>query len=126
MNAILAFCAYMTFVYLPFDLFWKPVLGDEEVWFGWILHGWAAKATEPLHWAIYAAGTLGFWRMHRWLHPWASLYTAQIALGMGVFGLVDPRSPGPVAAVVPALAFGALAIVLWRSRWRFGPAREFH
>lgn len=124
MNAILLFCAYMTFVYLPFDLFWKPVAADEEVWFGWVLHGWAAKATEPLHWAIYAAGTYGFWHMRSWLHPWAALYTAQVALGMGVWGLSDPRSPGVAAGIVPALAFSALAVGLWLSRPHFERASE--
>ena len=63
MNVLLAFCLYMTFVYLPFDLFFKPVADDEEVWFGFLLHGWAAKLTEPLHWAIYGAGAWGFWKM---------------------------------------------------------------
>ena len=66
MNLMWAFCLYMTFVYLPFDIFIKPVAGDEEVWFGFVLHGWAAKLTAPLHWAIYAAGAWGFWRMRRW------------------------------------------------------------
>ena len=63
MNALFAFCLFMTFAYMPFDVFWKPVETDQEVWFGFLLHGWAAKATEPLHWAIYAAGAYGFWKM---------------------------------------------------------------
>jgi len=33
MNVLMLFCAYMTFIYMPFDLFWKPVDQDEEVWF---------------------------------------------------------------------------------------------
>ena len=60
MNALFAFCLFMTFVYMPYDMLWKPVEKDQEVWFGYLLHGWAAKATEPLHWAIYAAGAYGF------------------------------------------------------------------
>ena len=28
------FCLYMTCVYLPFDMFLKPVATDREVWFG--------------------------------------------------------------------------------------------
>ena len=39
----LAFCAYMTVIYLPFDLFFKPVSDDQEVWFGILFSGWAAK-----------------------------------------------------------------------------------
>ena len=41
------FCLYMTVVYLPFDIFLKPVAADREVWFGVVLSGWWAKATEP-------------------------------------------------------------------------------
>ncbi|HEY7291704.1 MAG TPA: hypothetical protein VH583_17840 [Vicinamibacterales bacterium] len=51
----------MTFVYLPFDMFLKPVAEDREVWFGVALSGWWAKATEPIHWAIYALGAWGLW-----------------------------------------------------------------
>lgn len=65
MNILMVFCAYMAFIYLPWDLFVKPVAEDQEVWFGILLTGWAAKATEPLHWAIYAAGTWGFWKIDR-------------------------------------------------------------
>jgi hypothetical protein len=39
MNILFAFCAYMTFIYMPFDLFWKPVAEDQEVWFGFPLTG---------------------------------------------------------------------------------------
>ncbi len=121
MNALFAFCLYMTFVYMPFDFFWKPVADDQEVWFGFLLTGWAAKATEPLHWAIYAAGAYGFWKMRAWMHPWAALYTAQIAIGMLVWALLDPRADGRelVFGIPPFLAFGALAWWLWRSRARF-------
>ena len=31
MNLIMAFCAYMTFIYVPWDLFIKPVAVDQEV-----------------------------------------------------------------------------------------------
>ena len=119
MTALLVFCAYMTFVYVPFDLFWKPVEADTEVWLGLELHGKWAKATEPLHWAIYAAGTWGFWKMRRWMHPWAAVYTASVALGMLVWSATDPRSPSPWLGLVPFAAFGALAVALWRARARF-------
>ena len=121
MNALFAFCLFMTFLYLPFDLVWKPVERDEEVWLGFVLHGWSAKATEPLHWAIYAAGAYGFWKMRAWLHPWAALYTAQVAIGMLVWGLTDPRAQGRgiLFGLPPFFAFGALAWQLWRSRAHF-------
>ena len=119
MNGLLGFCLFMTFVYLPFDLFWKPVGRDQEVWLGFVLEGWAAKATEPLHWAIYAAGAWGFWKMRPWLHPWAALYTASIAVGMLVWSVRDPRGPGLLIGLAPFAAFGALAVALWRARERF-------
>ncbi len=119
MNAVMLFCFYMTVVYLPFDLFIKPVATDEEVWFGIVLHGWAAKATEPLHWAIYGAGTYGFYRMKSWMWPWAALYTAQIAIGMFVWSMTDPRG-GWITGSLAAVAIAALAGGLWRSKPMFG------
>lgn len=118
MNAILAFCLFMSFVYVPFDLFLKPVEQDQEVWFGFMLTGWWAKATAPLHWAIYAAGAWGFWHMKRWLHPWAALYVAQVAVGMLVWSLLDERGSA-LGGGVAFLAFGALAVALWRARDQF-------
>ena len=118
MNLMWYFCLYMTFVYLPYDLFIKPVAEDREVWFGFMLEGWAAKATEPLHWAIYAAGAYGFWKMRRWMWPWAALYVAQIAVAMGVWGLLYPVGSawtGAVATVIMAVP----AVALWRARSRF-------
>jgi len=69
MNVVMVFSAYMAFVYLPWDLFVKPVAVDEEVWFGIRFHGWAAKFLEPFHWAVYAAGAYGFRRMKPWMWP---------------------------------------------------------
>ncbi len=123
MNALLVFCAYMTTVYLPFDLFWKPVAEDQEVWFGFMLSGWAAKVTEPLHWAIYAAGTWGLFKMRRWMHPWASLYVVQVAIGMFVWNLLDERSPGWWVGAISCLPFAALAFALWWQRSLFTSVR---
>ena len=119
MNLTWVFCLYMTFLYMPFDLFLKPVERDAEVWFGVAVYGWAAKLTEPLHWAIYAAGSYGFWRMRQWMWPWAALYVAQVAVGMLVWNLRDVQGAGWVGGSVAALLFGALAVALWRARNRF-------
>ena len=118
MNALMIFCAYMTFIYMPFDMFYKPVAEDEEVWFGYMLHGWAAKATEPLHWAIYGAGFYGFLKMKSWMHPWAALYVFQIAIGMAVWPLLY-QGVSPLVGVAIGLPFVALGVVLWRARPRF-------
>ena len=110
------FCLYMTCIYLPFDIFLKPVATDREVWFGVALSGWWAKATEPLHWIIYALGAWGFWRMHRWMWPWAALYTAQIAIGMLVWNVLDPRGRGWLGGVLVAAIFMVPTAALWRAK----------
>ena len=119
MNLMLAFCLYMTFVYMPFDIFLKPVAQDEEVWLGFTLHGWAAKATAPLHWLIYGAGAFGFWRMRRWMWPWAAVYAAQVSLAMLIWNGVDPRGAGWPVGLVGAALFAVPAVALWRARARF-------
>ncbi len=121
MNALFALCLYMAFVAVPRDLVWTPVAADQEVWFGFLLQGWAAKATAPLHWAIYATGAYGFWRMRSWMHPWAALYVLQIAIGTLVWSVTDPlgRGRGLAAGLLGFAAFAALAWQLWRSRSRF-------
>lgn len=124
MTGLLGFCAFMTFAYLPYDLFWKPVDQDKEIWLGFALTGWAAKATEPLHWAIYAAGAYGFWKMRPWLYPWAALYTASVAIGMFVWAVTDARGPGVIVGIASFTPFAALAYALWRARDRFTPRAD--
>ena len=119
MHALLAFCLYMTFIYLPYDLFFKPVAADEEVWFGFVLRGWWAKATAPLHWLIYAAGAWGFWRMSRWMWPWAAVYCGQVAVAMAVWNVVDARGGGWLPGLVAAAVFLVPTVALWRSKRRF-------
>ncbi len=122
MNALMLFCAYMAFFYLPWDFFWKPVAVDVEVWFGIMFRGWAAKAAEPFHWLVYAAGAYGFYRMRPWMWPWAAVYVAQIAVGMLVWSVVQMEGPaGWAMGIVSAAAFTGLATALWRARPRFQP-----
>ena len=115
MNLLMAFCLYMAVIYVPWDLFAKPVAEDEEVWFGIVLRGWAAKATEPLHWAIYAAGAWGFWNMRPWMHPWAALYVLQIAIAMVMWGALYQSGLRAASGLIPGLLFAGLAWALWRS-----------
>ena len=117
MNLILGFCIFMTFVYLPFDMFWKPVAADQEVWLGVLLEGWAAKLTEPLHWAIYAAGAYGMWNMRSWMWPWAAVYSLQVAISMLVWGLTrGSLLTGGIAFTI----FMIPTIALYRAREMFG------
>ncbi|HIE85265.1 MAG TPA: hypothetical protein EYP91_00165 [Gammaproteobacteria bacterium] len=119
MNGLLFFCTYMTFVYVPWDFFVKPVAEDAEVWFGILLRGWAAKATEPLHWLIYCAGMVGFLKMRPWMFPWASLYVVQVAISVFVWALLDERGRGLIGATISAIPFIVLAIALWRAKAKF-------
>jgi hypothetical protein len=121
MNGLMLFCAYMTFIYVPWDFLSKPIDEAEEVWFGILLTGMAAKATEPLHWFIYFNGMRGFWRQKTWMHPWAALYTGQIAFGMLMWNINDPRGSGLVAGVITATPFLVVALLLWREKFRFRP-----
>ena len=117
MNALLVFSAYMAFVYVPWDLFVKPVAIDEEVWFGIRFHGWWAKLLTLPHWFLYAAGAYGFWRMRSWMWPWAAVYTGQVAIGMAVWPvLYQGGVTGFLVGAVSFAAFGALTLALWRSR----------
>ena len=118
MNLTFYFCLYMTFIYLPFDLFLKPVDGDEEIWFGFTLTGWWAKATEPLHWLIYGLGTYGFWKMKTWMWPWASVYVAQIVIAMFVWNILNDMG-SLMSAFISASIFSIPMIALWRSRQEF-------
>ena len=113
MNGVLLFCGYMTFVYMPYDLFVKPVADDQEVWFGLLLTGWAAKATAPLHWIIYGFGFYGLVRMKPWLFRWAPLYLVQIAIGMFVWAINDPRGGGLLLGATAAIPFLILAAAFW-------------
>ncbi|MEO2178342.1 MAG: hypothetical protein ABGY96_30210 [bacterium] len=129
MNLIWFFCLYMTFIYMPFDIFTKPFERWEEIWFGFTLSGWAAKLTEPIHWLIYGAGAYGFWKMKSWMWPWAAVYCAQVVIAMVVFNLLQApmegvaeraRGGGPIAAAVSAVVFMIPTVALWRARDLFG------
>jgi short-subunit dehydrogenase len=124
MNVLMLFCAYMAIVYMPWDIFVKPVARDAEAWFGFLLHGWWAKLTEPLHWAIYAAGAYGFWRMRDWMWPWAVVYAAQVAIGMFVWNVVYVGGGrGWLVGAVSFVPFAAIAMALWNAQDRFGRKR---
>jgi hypothetical protein len=120
MNLIMGFCLYMTLIYMPYDIFWKPVAQDEEVWFGITLHGWPAKLTAPLHWLIYGGLAYGFWRMRSWMWPWAAVYLAQVTIGMLVWNLLDPRGDGLVRGLVAAAVFLVPTVALLQARSTFG------
>ncbi len=115
MNALMLFCAYMTFIYLPWDVLFKPLAEDQEVWFGLLFTGWAAKIGALLHWFVYGSGLWGFWKMKAWMKLWASLYTLQIAVGMFVWSFLGNGDSGALSGMLVAIPFLLLAVALWRS-----------
>lgn len=118
------FCAFMAAVALPLDFFGTPVARDEQVWFGIVWHGWAAKIGELAHWAVYAAGAFGFWRLRTWMWPWASLYAGQVAFSMFIWFAVHRGGlAGFVAALLSLVPYGGLTLLLWRARPTFTPFR---
>ena len=125
MNLLWLFCLYMTFIYMPWDSFYKPQHQWEQVWFGFTLRGWPAKLTEPVHWAIYAAGAWGFFKMRAWMWPWAALYCGQVAVAMIVFnilegpGMGDGRGGGVSASIVIGGSLVWLTFKLWRAQALF-------
>jgi short-subunit dehydrogenase len=125
MNALLVFCGFMAGVYVPWDVFLKPVADDQEVWFGVTFTGWEAKVAALAHWAIYAAGTYGFLRMRPWMWPWAALYAAEVAFSMFVWSVVHFGGwRGWLVAPLVCAPFAALGLLLWRSRDQFGRKRR--
>ena len=120
-RGVFVFSLFMTFVYMPYDVFVKlftqSIEQAEEVWFGLMLRGWAAKLTEPLHWLIYASLGYGFFRERRWAWPFAALYTLQVAVGMVVWSMLYTSHGTPKAVgVMGGLLFAALAAAVWRAR----------
>src|SRR5512139_3408112 len=121
MNVLMLWCAYMAFIYVPWEFFIKPVAHDEEVWLGITLYGWAAKLTEPLHWAIYLAGAYGFWRMRPWMWPWSAVYMEQVAVAMLVWNL---RVGHWFLGLLCLAVYSGVAYALWQARAAFEPRRS--
>lgn len=119
MQPLLLFCVYMALVYMPWDIFIKPVAEDKEVWFGYMFTGWAAKATAPLHWLVYGAGAWGFWHMKQWMWPWAAVYCLQIAFGMVVWVSIYRSDANVFTIALTGALFVGLAFMLHRARPRF-------
>ncbi len=120
MNAVMGFCFFMALLYMPWDLFIKPVAVDQEVWFGVMVTGWAAKFAGIPHWLIYASGAYGFYKMSGWMWPWAALYSAQVAIGMAVWPLLQFDGMAAIGmAAFSFVPFAWLTWALWNSRERF-------
>jgi hypothetical protein len=117
MNAMMVFCAYMTFVYMPWDIFVKAAEVDQEVWFGYTFTGTAAKWAAIPHWLVYAAGLYGFRRMRPWMGIAGTIYLAQVALSMFMWPILNyDFLLRFILAVIPAIPFGLLTMAFWNAR----------
>jgi hypothetical protein len=122
MSATMVFCAFMAFVYMPWDIFVKPAAVDVEVWFGLAFHGVWAKLLAFPHWFVYLAAVYGFRRRRPWMAFWAPAYLAQVAFGMYLWTAIRTGGfSGVVVGLFPALPFLGLTYAFWKSRAYFEP-----
>jgi short-subunit dehydrogenase len=120
MNAIMVFCGFMAFIYMPWDIFWKPVERDQEVWFGVMFTGWWAKIMALPHWFVYAAAVYGFRRHRDWMGVAGALYVGQVAIGMLIWPIVNYGGLlGVVLGLIAAVPFGLLTVAFWNARDHF-------
>lgn len=122
MNGLMFLCFYYVAIYIPWDFLFKPPHRDQEVFLGLMFHGRGAKLVELVHFAIYAAGAYGFWRMKSWMWPWAAVYVGQMAFSSFVWGTVHRGGwLGWIAAVITAVPCALVAYALWQEHDRFRP-----
>lgn len=122
-TGLLAFCVLGLVVSIPRDLFF-PAYRDVEVWLGFELGGWPARLTAPLHWAIFAAGAWGFWKLRPWMWPWASVYVFYVAISHLVWSEVSANGRGWPIGLAQALGLSIVAVALWRARAVFQSPQE--
>jgi len=117
MNAAMVFCAFMTFVYMPWDIFWKPVAEDQEVWFGFMFTGASAKFTALPHWFVYGAGFYGLRRRRPWMGVAGAIYVGQVTIGMFLWPIFQYGSIlGFVLGLIAAVPFALLTMAFWNAR----------
>ncbi len=122
MNAVMVFCAYMAFIYVPWDLIVKSVEVDREVWFGITFAGVWAKIMAIPHWFVFGAAVYGFRRRRPWMAFWAPVYCAQVAFGMALWPILTYGSwLGVLAGLIAVVPFGLLTWAFWESREHFAP-----
>ena len=106
-----AFCA-LTVVFLAARDLFVPEVRDVEVWFGVELHGAAALATAPLHWALFAFGAWAAWRAKPWLWQAAAAYAGYVAVSHFVWNVSSPAGHGIPAGLAQAAALSAVGLLL--------------
>ena len=103
-----------------------PHVAEVEVWLGFELRGTWARATAPIHWAIYATAGLAFARDRDWVWRAAIPWSIYIAFSHLVWNLTSRSGGGPVLGLLHLALFlvpTALLVVLHRVRNRIQGAR---
>ncbi len=122
MSATMIFCAFMAFIYVPWDIFIKPVERDQEVWFGILFTGIWAKLLAFPHWFVYSAAIYGFRRRRPWMAFWVPAYTAQVAFGIYLWTAIETGGfSGIIVGLFPAIPFMGLTYAFWNNREYFDP-----
>jgi hypothetical protein len=115
MTALAVFCAGTVAFLAVRDLF-VPASRDVEVWFGFELHGAAARWSAPVHWGIFAFGAWAAWTARPWVTTAAAAYTFYIALSHLVWSEVSPNGHGWLAGLAQAAAISVPGWLLLRVR----------
>lgn len=118
LNGIMLFSLFMVFIYTPFDVGLKPVAEDEDVWFGYMFTGWAAKVGGLVHAVVYGLLGWGLWKMRPWVWWVGSLYLTQVAIAMFLWPLFNEQGTLLTAAIAGGI-FSIPAIAFWRARDQF-------
>ena len=114
-QALALFCA-VTVVFLAARDLLVPEVRDVEVWFGVELHGLAARATAPLHWAIFATFAWAFWRAKPWVWRAAAAYVFYVAASHGLWNQLSPHGDGWLAGLAQAAGISLIGVLLLRAR----------
>jgi hypothetical protein len=114
-QALALFCA-ATVVFLAARDLLLPEIRDVEVWLGFEVRGAAARASAPLHWAIFAAGAWAFWRGLPWVWTAAAAYVFYVALSHLVWSEASPNGRGWPMGLLQATGISLLGLVLLRLR----------
>ncbi|TNF88897.1 MAG: hypothetical protein EP301_04015 [Gammaproteobacteria bacterium] len=118
LNAIMLFSIFMVFIYTPFDVIMKPLAEDEDVWFGYMFTGWAAKVGGAVHCIVYAAIAWGLWKMRPWVWWVGGLYLTQVSIAMFLWPLFQTDG-GVISAVIAGTLFAIPAVAFWRAKEQF-------
>lgn len=114
-TSLAIFCAG-TLLFLVYRDLALPRVAGVEVWFGIEVHGAWARWSAPLHWAIFAAAALAFWRA--WPPIWrlAIGYSVYIAASHLIWNLTSESGGGLASGLAQGLLFLIPTAILARMR----------